>query len=119
MRRALPIAALAVALLLAAGSLAYAKTHWHIVKRTSISGEYADASISATIKYPTRLAVRLVGGSGYILWDCLNGYHFSSWSRTWGPGLHQLRNVDGKDSCDVDASINGSGHLRVAILRAN
>ena len=110
--------ALAAALtILAIAATAALASGWHVVKSKSASGDFAVTAIDATIHHPHRIAVRLTGGSGDAVWACDKGYSVSSYSRQYGPGLHQLPHVRGKDSCDVTASVGGEGRVRVQILK--
>jgi hypothetical protein len=87
-----------------------------VVSQNSSSGAYAVTATGATINHPHRIAVRFSGGSGYVVWACDKGYSIGSWSRHYGRGVHWLPYVGGKDSCDVTASVGGSGRVGVQIL---
>ncbi len=91
---------------------------WKVVKKKSVSGQFAVTATSATINSPHKIAVDLIGGRGSIVWACSKGFSISSSTKTYGPGLHQLANTAGKSSCNVTASIDGSGHLTLEILIA-
>lgn len=110
------VAALALALPASASSSA---STWRVVNSTGVSGQSATTKTSATILYPRGIAVRFVGTGvrGTARWSCRKGLRISSWSRSWGGGLHVLRHVSGKTSCHVVASIGGSGRIKVQILK--
>jgi hypothetical protein len=110
---------LALALPAAALSSSSSTASWRIVKSKSASGQFAATAISATIRHPRGIAVRFAGGdaSGTTSWACTKGFSVSSWARSYGRGLHILGHVVGKNSCDVVASVAGSGRVTVQILK--
>jgi hypothetical protein len=87
-----------------------------LLPQNSSSGAYAVTVTDATFNHPHRIAVRFSGGSGCVVWASDKGYSVGSWSRHYGRGLHWLAYVGGKDSCDVTASVGGSGRVKVQIL---
>lgn len=95
-----------------AGGVASAR----VVAQNSASGGYAVTAASATINHPHRIGVRFSGGSGDAVWACSRGFSVSSWSRSYGRGLHWLPYVGGKAFCDVTVSVGGSGHVSVQVL---
>jgi hypothetical protein len=103
----------------AATAFAGGVARWRVVKQSTASGEFAVAATQATVNHPRRLAVRLKGNvsSGTAIWACDKGYSISSWHRVYSrAGLYQLPHVAGKDSCQVTASVGGSGRITVQIL---
>jgi hypothetical protein len=97
-----------------------AATRWHVVKRASVSGEFATTAINATIQHPKAIGVRLLGNvqSGLAVVACSKGFSVSSNSRQYShAGTFSLPITRGADSCDVTASVGGSGRLTVQILR--
>ena len=108
------IGAATVALTIASG-VALA-SGWRVVAQRSAGGDFAVTATDATVHRPQHIAVRMIGGSGDIVWACSRGFSIGSWSRSFGRGLHELQHVRGQDSCDVTASIGGSGHVTVQIL---
>jgi hypothetical protein len=105
--------------LVVVGAVSGSTLSWRVVKSKTVSGQFAATAASATIKHPTGVAVRFRGSGvhGMAAWGCSKGLSVSSWSRQYGPGLHTLAHVRGKDSCDVVASIGGSGRVTVQILK--
>jgi hypothetical protein len=90
---------------------------WHVVKQKSASGQFATVATSATLGHPNGIAVNLEGGSGFTTWACSRGVaSISSYSSNPGPGFHILAHTGGASSCDVVASVGGSGHVVVQIL---
>jgi hypothetical protein len=95
---------------------------WRVVKSKSVSGQFAVTAVSATIKKPKRrgIAVRLIGrvssGNGVIA--CSRNFSVSSNSRTYSKaGTFTLPVMVRADSCQVTASVGGSGKVTVQILR--
>ena len=118
MIRALAFTA-AVALVLASFATA---ASWRVVKQKSVSGAFAVTAINATIKRPKPrgMAVRLIGrvNSGNAVVACSKGFSIASNSRSYRrAGLYVLPMMRGADSCDVIASVGGSGRVTVQILR--
>ena len=114
-----------VAMLVAASCCAlsaFAATSWRVVKSSSVSGQFAVSSINATVvrPKPNGMAVRLTGAvaSGNAVVSCSRGFNIASWGKSYSHAgtyvLPQLRNAD---SCDVIASVGGSGRVRVQILK--
>jgi hypothetical protein len=101
-------------------ALAGGTSTWRVVKSKSVSGQFAATAISATIKHPKGIAVRFTGpgAKGMAVWGCSKGLSVSSWSRSYGKGLHILGHIRGKDSCHVVASVGGGpGRITVQILK--
>jgi hypothetical protein len=92
---------------------------WRVVKSKTVTGQFATTAISATIKHPRGIAVRFIGIGvhGTATSACTKGFSISSYSHSWGRGLHVLGHVRGKTRCDVIASVGGSGRVRVQILK--
>lgn len=93
---------------------------WHVVAKKSVSGEFAVTAVSATVNHPRALAVRLIGNvsSGEGIVACSKGFSVSSNSRSYShAGLFRLPMMRGADSCEVTASVGGSGKVSVQILR--
>jgi hypothetical protein len=112
-------AVLASALVISASASSSSAYTWRVVKSKSASGQFAATAASATIRHPLGIAVRFrgTGVSGMAAWACTKGFSVSSWSRTYGRGLHVLGHVRGKGSCDVTASVAGAGRITVQILK--
>lgn len=107
---------LALAGILAATASAGA---WHVVKSGSSSGQFAIQSINATVNHPVALGVRLAGrvDNGTAIVSCSKGFGVASWSRDYShAGSFRLPQTRGADSCDVVASVGGSGKVVVQIL---
>lgn len=119
--RVVAIVTLALALIVPGAALSSpsSASTWRVVKSKTVSGQFAATAISATVKHPKGLAVRLTGTSvhGTASWACAKGFSVSSWGRSYGRGLHILGHVVGKDSCDVVASVGGQGRATVQILK--
>lgn len=96
-----------------------ATTGWRVVKSGSSSGQFAIQSISATIHHPLALGVRLIGSvdNGEAIVSCSRGFGVASWSRSYSrAGAFRLPMTSRADSCDVVASVGGSGRVTVQIL---
>jgi hypothetical protein len=121
MKRMVVLAALCGVVALASVGTASSKSSytWHVVKSKSVSGQFAVTAISATIRHPLGLAVRLrgTGVQGHAVWACSKGFSVASWSHSYGGGFHILGHVRGKSSCDVTASVGGRGRVTVQILK--
>jgi hypothetical protein len=113
-------AVLALALTISASASSGSAYTWRVVKSKTVSGQFAATAVSGTIRHPLGIAVRFrgTGVSGMAAWACTKGFSVSSWSRSYGRGLHALGHVRGKGSCDVTASIAGQGRITVQILKA-
>ncbi len=117
MKTYIKTAVLTLITVLAIAGAASASSGWHVVAHRSASGGFAAAATSATVNHPHRIAISLTHGSGFVAWACSKGYtSISSWSRNYGAGFHELSHVYGKDSCDLTASVGGSGRVTVEIL---
>jgi hypothetical protein len=92
---------------------------WRVVKSGSSSGQFAIKSISATVSRPLALAVRLRGrvDTGTAIVSCSKDFGVGSWSRSYShSGTFRLPQTRAADSCDVVASVGGSGRVVVQIL---
>ena len=120
-RRKLPIAALVVSLAWVAATNA-AAAPGRLRAGKTVSGAFAVTAVNATVKNPRGIWVRFIGGvtTGTAVIACSRGFSISSnhysYSRagTYRVPIRPVR----ADSCDVIASIGGSGRVRVEI-RAN
>jgi hypothetical protein len=115
MRRVLVI----VALLALTAPVAEA-TIWRVVKSGSATGDFAVKAVTADIRRPTGIAIRLKGavsnGSGVV--SCSKGYGIASWHRSYTrAGLFVLPMTGGAATCTVIASVGGTGRVTVQILR--
>lgn len=93
---------------------------WRIAAQKSVSGEFAVTAISATVHHPRSLAVRLHGNvdTGEAVVACPRGFSVSSNARSYShAGTFRLPMARNADSCDITASVGGSGLVRVQILR--
>jgi hypothetical protein len=116
----------AVLALVATALLAFVPTastgdlaRWRVVKSKSVSGQAAVTATSATLRRPKGAAVRFIGSNvrGEVWWTCSKGFSVASWRRSYRAGLHVLRYVRGKDSCNITASVSGDGRITVQILK--
>jgi hypothetical protein len=103
-------------------SPAGAVVSWRVVKGGSASGQFAVTSINATIAHPKRngIAVRLTGSvaSGQAVVSCSRGFNIASWGKSYShAGTYVLPQVRNAESCDVIASVGGSGRVVVQILK--
>ena len=117
MKKLLMSAAVAV-LALATG--VSASSGWRILKSKSVSGQFAVTAISATARHPTAIAMRLIGhvNSGVAVAACSRGFSVSSNSRSVAhAGTFRVRIMRHAGSCDVTASVGGSGRVTVQILK--
>jgi hypothetical protein len=93
---------------------------WHVIGRAHSSGDFAATATNATAKHPHALAVLVHGSgvSGFAAVACTKGFSVGAKSTSYkGAGLHQLRlPIANAESCDVTASIGGSGHISISIL---
>jgi len=120
MRRTIRATALLVSAVLASAGMAHASGGWHYVKGSSAGGRFAIGATSATIWHPKALAVRLIGHvrSGEGVATCSKGYRIISNSRSFSrAGFYTLPMTRGARSCDVTASVGGSGKVTVQILK--
>jgi hypothetical protein len=113
---------LALAVASASVSVASGVTGWRTVKQGSTSGQFAVTAISGTVTQPKPrgVAVRLKGNvtSGMGVIACSKGFSVASWSKTYShAGLFVLPMTARADSCDVTASVGGSGRVVVQILK--
>ena len=123
-RTAPALSSVIVALLAAAvlACTASAVSAWRVVKAGSSSGQFAVTAVNGTINRPKPkgIAVRLVGAgvsNGMAVVACSKGFSVASWSRTYRrAGLYVLPMTTGAGTCDVTASVGGSGKVIVQIL---
>jgi hypothetical protein len=104
---------------LASASLAHASSGWKVLAHKSASGQFAVTAVSATSSHPHSLAVQFSGhvqtGEGIVA--CSKGFSVSSNSRSFNhAGLFRLPMTKGADSCNITASVGGSGTVTVRIL---
>jgi hypothetical protein len=94
---------------------------WHTVGRGSAGGDFAIATADGDASHPSALAVSVRGGgiSGMAIVTCDKGIS-SIGSKTTnfsGSGLHRLKfPMSHPASCNVVASVSGSGRLSLKIL---
>jgi hypothetical protein len=96
-----------------------ATTGWHVVKSGSSNGQFAIQAINATVNHPIALSVRLAGSvhNGTAVVSCSKGFGIGSWSRSYShAGTFRLPMTRRADSCDIIASVGGSGRVVVQIL---
>jgi hypothetical protein len=115
-KRSFSTLAVAVVVLAPASSVALAAGGWQVVATKTASGQFAATATNATVNHPSAIAVRLTGGSGLVVWACDSGDSVSSWSRNVSSGWHQLPHAAGRGSCDITASVGGTGRVSVQIL---
>jgi hypothetical protein len=92
---------------------------WRVVKSKSVSGQFAAAGALATLWHPEGAAVRFLGRNvqgGRVFWACRKGVSVARWSGSYRWGLHVLRHVRGKDSCNISAGATSEGRITVQIL---
>ena len=114
--------AIALAVAITSVSVASGVTGWRIVKQGSTSGQFAVTAINGTVSKPKPrgIAIRLKGNvtSGMGVIACAKGFSVASWSRSYSrAGLYVLPMTARADSCDVTASVGGSGRVVVQILK--
>jgi hypothetical protein len=104
----------------AVASIAYAALPGRVVASKSVSGQVAVTATSATVRKPKGIWVNLIGrgvdnGLGVIA--CTRDFSVSSNSKSMkAPGLYRLPIQPAKaDSCNVTASVGGSGKVTVQI----
>jgi hypothetical protein len=116
----------ALSVVAAVGLLAFSSTaatrdiaRWRVVKSKSASGQFALTGTSAMLRRPKGAAVRFIGRNvqGSVVWACSKNFSIGSWSRDFRGGLHVLRFVRGKDTCNITASVTGEGRVTVQILK--
>jgi len=118
MKRVLLLALLGAAIFAASAQA----SSWHVIGRASSSGDFASAAANGTARHPHALAVRIKGGgvSGFAAVACSKGIaSIGSKSTNYkGAGIHRLRMpFSNASSCDVTASVGGSGHISIQILK--
>jgi len=99
---------------------AQASAGWHVVKSRSASGQFAVTAITATVNRPQGIAVRLRGpvSTGTAVIACSRNFSVTSNSRSYKrAGLYVLPMMRRASSCDVVASVGGSGRVTVQILK--
>jgi hypothetical protein len=111
-----------VAVLALSGPAVGAVVAWKVVKSKSATGEFAVTAISATVKNPkTRgIAVRLRGrvSNGSATVACSKDFSIASWNRDYRrAGLYVVPQMRGAESCQIVASVAGSGTVTVQILK--
>ena len=93
---------------------------WHVIGRAHSSGDFAATAANGSVKHPRAIAVLAHGHgiSGFAAVACTKGFSVGSKSTSYkGAGMHRLRLPMTKaDSCDVTASIGGSGQISMSIL---
>ena len=93
---------------------------WHVIGRAHSSGDFAATAANGSVTHPHAIAVlaRGHGISGFAAVACTKGFSVGSKSTSYkGAGLHRLRLPMARaDSCDVTASIGGSGQISMSIL---
>src|SRR5690242_16875718 len=119
MKRALLLALVGAAIFCATAA---ASLRWHVIGHASSSGDFASAAASGSARRPRQLAVRIKGGgvSGFAAVACSKGIaSIGSKSTSYkGAGLHLLRlPFKNASSCDVTASVGGSGRISIQILK--
>jgi F0F1-type ATP synthase membrane subunit a len=89
--------------------------NWKVAKSGSSTGRFSGMSIKATVAHPIALGVRLIGNVsvGEATVSCSNGFGVRSWTHA---GTFRLPTTSAADSCDVVASVGGSGRVTVQIL---
>lgn len=93
---------------------------WRVIGRATSSGEFAATAANGTAQHPHHLAVRIRGRgvSGFAAVACTKGFSIGSKSTNYkGVGIHLLKlPMAGASSCDVTASLGGSGRITLQIL---
>jgi hypothetical protein len=115
MKKVLAVGAVLAVLVVPATAFA-AIGGWHVAAQQSARGQFATTATDATVNRPHKIAVYFGHGSGFVSWACSRGFSIGSWSHNFGPGFHTLGHVRGQGSCDVTASVGGSGRVTVQIL---
>jgi hypothetical protein len=114
-------AAIALSVVAVVGaSSAFAGGGWKVVKRKSVGGQFAVTAVSATVRHPSAVGVRLLGrvDSGTAVVACSKGFSVSSNSRSYRrAGTYKLPMMRNPDRCDITASVGGSGRVTVQILK--
>jgi hypothetical protein len=90
-----------------------------IVTSKSVSGQFAAAGTSATVRRPKGAAIRFLGRNvqgGRVFWACRKGVSRAGWSGSYRWGLHVLPHVRGKDSCYITAGASSEGRITIQIL---
>jgi hypothetical protein len=89
------------------------------VARKSVSGSFAVTALNATVKTPKRLWVRFTGRvtSATVVVACSRGFSISSNPYSYRKaGLYRLPIKPPRaESCDLVASVGGSGRVTVEI----
>jgi hypothetical protein len=94
---------------------------WRVIGHAGSSGDFASAAANGTADRPHQLAVRLAGSgvSGLAAVACTKGVASIGTKSTSysGAGLHLLKlPFGGASSCQVTASVGGSGRISIQIL---
>jgi hypothetical protein len=111
---------LGLGIFIASTAFADASGGWKVIAHKSVSGEFAVTAVNASANHPRGLEVRLIGHvqSGNAVVACSKGYSVSSNSREYShSGTFGLPMTRGADSCDITASVGGSGKVTVQILK--
>lgn len=114
------VAVAAAALIFSAAASAEA-LGWRVIGRAASSGDFASAAANGTAHRPHQLAVRLTGHrvSGFAAVACTKGIaSIGSKSTNYkGAGIHLLKlPFKGASSCQITASVGGSGRISIKIL---
>jgi hypothetical protein len=111
-----------LALLALTGCLAgvAAAAGWHVIGSSASSGDFAVTAANGSAHHPHHLAVRLSGRgvSGFAAVACSKGFSIGSKTTNYkGAGIHLLKlPMSNASSCDVTASVSGSGRITLRIL---
>jgi hypothetical protein len=121
-RKRIASAAVAIVVVGQAVSAGAAVAAWRVVGSATSSGQFAVAAANGTARHPRQLAVRVIGGGSKV-----SGMAVVSCSRGLGSLGSSTTNIRGKmttlklpmrnaDSCEIIASMSGSGYPKVQIL---
>jgi hypothetical protein len=108
----------ALALVIASPSLG--GPSWKAIKSKTATGQFAVTAINAAVKYPKALGLRLIGkvSSGIGVVACSKGFSVTSTSRSARrAGTFRLPMTRGAETCDITASVGGSGRVTTQILK--
>jgi hypothetical protein len=101
-------------------SIAYAALPGRVVASKSATGQFAVTAVNADVKKPKGIWVNLIGkgvNTGLAVIACERNFSVSSNSKNMkAPGLYRLPiQPVGANSCQVTASVGGSGRVTVQI----
>jgi hypothetical protein len=113
------LGAILLALTTAAASVGSISAPGTVRAHKTVSGQFAIASVSATVHQPRALYLQLIGNvnSGLVIVSCSKGFAISANSYTRNrAGVYSIPvRPANADSCQLTGSVGGSGRVTIAL----